>query len=110
MRTACVRLGVGHIAYVPHSLRHGGATADFLLTGSIERVQFRGRWKSMESVRTYVQTARALLAAQAVPAALNALGKQLSAELVTVMAYFLGAAPRAPPRIHARARRVTFHP
>lgn len=107
MRAACVHLGVGHTAYVPHSLRHGGATADFLLTGSIERVQFRGRWKSMESVRTYVQTARALLAAQAVPAALNALGKQLSAELVPVMAHFLSVAPPAPPR--GRTRRVTFH-
>jgi integrase len=107
MRTACVHLGVGHTAYVPHSLRHGGATADFLLSGSIERVQFRGRWKSMESVRTYVQTARALLAAQAVPATLNALGKQLSAELVPVMAHFLGAVPPGPPR--GRARRVTFH-
>jgi integrase len=107
MRAACVHLGVGHTAYVPHSLRHGGATADFLLTGSIERVQFRGRWKSMESVRTYVQTARALLAAQAVPTALNALGKQLSAELVSVMAHFLSVAPPVPLR--GRARRVTFH-
>jgi integrase len=107
MRAACVHLGVGHTAYVPHSLRHGGATADFLLTGSIERVQFRGRWKSMESVRTYVQTARALLAAQAVPAALNALGKQLSAELVAVMAHFRCAVPPATLRGHAR--RVTFH-
>ena len=107
MRAACVHFGVGHIAYVPHSLRHGGATADFLLTGSIERVQFRGRWKSMESVRTYVQTARALLAAQAVPAALNALGKQLGAELVPVMAHFLSVTPPAPLR--GRDRRVTFH-
>jgi hypothetical protein len=107
MRTACVRLGVGHTAYVPHSLRHGGATADFLQTGSIERVQFRGRWKSMESVRTYVQTARALLAAQTVPAALHALGKQLSAELAEVMVVLLGAAQ--PVAAAAHARRVTFH-
>jgi integrase len=108
MRAACVHFGVGHTAYVPHSLRHGGATADFLLTGSIERVQFRGRWKSMESVRTYVQTARALLAAQTVPAALNALGQQLSAELVPVMAHFLCAAPSTAP-VRGHARRVTFH-
>lgn len=106
MRAACAHLGVGHTAYVPHSLRHGGATADFLLTGSIERVQFRGRWKSMESVRTYVQTARALLAAQTVSASLTALGKQLSAELVEVMATFLSAAQ--PAAYAARARRVTF--
>jgi len=107
MRGACVRLGVGDTPYVPHSLRHGGATADFLLTGSIERVQFRGRWKSMESVRTYVQTARALLAAQAIPAALNALGTQLSAELVPVMSHLLQSVPPVDPR-RGRSRRVTF--
>ncbi len=93
MREACVRLGVGHTAYVPHSLRHGGATADFLLSGSIERVQFRGRWKSMESVRTYVQSARALLAAQEVPAALNTLGRQLSDALAPTMEHLLLSVP-----------------
>lgn len=106
MRAACVALGVGHTAYVPHSLRHGGATADFLLTGSIERVQFRGRWKSLESVRTYVQTARALLAAQEVPAALNALGRQLSDALVPTLSYLLGRVPDAMPA--RRPRRVVF--
>ena len=106
MRRACVQLGVGHTAYVPHSLRHGGATADFLLTGSIERVQFRGRWKSMESVRTYVQTARALLAAQSVPAALNQLGMQLSDALVPVVSHLLESIPEVTP--HRRPRRVAF--
>jgi integrase len=106
MRDACDRLGVGHTAYVPHSLRHGGATADFLLTGSIERVQFRGRWKSMESVRTYVQTARALLAAQEVPAALNTLGGLLSDALAPTMIHLLGHVPAVTPA--RRARRVTF--
>jgi integrase len=106
MRDACVQLGVGHTAYVPHSLRHGGATADFLLTGSIERVQFRGRWKSMESVRTYVQTARALLAAQEVPAALNTLGRQLSDALAPTMLYLLGRVPGVLPS--RRLRRVAF--
>lgn len=106
MRNACVQLGVGHTAYVPHSLRHGGATADFLLAGSIERVQFRGRWKSMESLRTYVQTARALLAAQEVPAAINQLGIQLSDALVPVMAHLLQSVPEVLPR--RRQRRVAF--
>lgn len=105
MRNACVQLGIGHTAYVPHSLRHGGATADFLLTGSIERVQFRGRWKSMESVRTYVQTARALLAAQAVPPALNQLGAQLADSLVPVMLHLLASVPGAPLRL---GKRVSF--
>lgn len=98
MRAACARLKLGHTAYVPHSLRHGGATADFLQFGSIERVQFRGRWKSMESVRTYVQTARALLAAQSVPARLNAVGRQLGEELVAVMSHLLLSVPSAPSK------------
>ena len=106
MRAACEQLGLGHTAYVPHSLRHGGATADFLLTGSIERVQFRGRWKSLESLRTYVQTARALLAAQAVPASLNRLGSQLSSELVPVMAHLWQTVPEVASR--RRQRRVAF--
>lgn len=106
MRNACIQLGVGHTPYVPHSLRHGGATADFLKTGSIERVQFRGRWKSMESLRTYVQTARALLAAQDVPVALNIHGMRISDALVPVMVHLLGSVPEVVPR--RRQRRVRF--
>jgi integrase len=106
MRNACVQLGLGHTAYVPHSLRHGGATADFLLSGSIERVQFRGRWKSMESLRTYVQTARALLAAQDVPPALNQLGAQLADSLLPVMTHLLSSVPGVQPL--RRQRRVAF--
>ena len=106
MRNACIQLGVGHTPYVPHSLRHGGATADFLKTGSIERVQFRGRWKSMESLRTYVQTARALLAAQDVPLALNIHGMRISDALVPVMVHLLSSVPEVVPR--RRQRRVRF--
>lgn len=106
MRNACVQLGVGQTPYVPHSLRHGGATADFLRTGSIQHVQFRGRWKLTETVRTYVQTARALLAAQQVPAALNDLGMRLSDALVPVMTHLLHSVPGLFPQ--ARKRRVKF--
>lgn len=106
MRNACDQLGVGPTPYVPHSLRHGGATADFLRTGSIEQVQFRGRWKSMESLRTYVQAARALLAEQDVPPALNMAGMQISDALVPVVAHLLSSVPEMVPR--SRQRRVQF--
>jgi len=108
MRAACSTLGLGATSYVPHSLRHGGATADFLLTGSVERVQFRGRWKSLESVRTYVQTARALLAAQHVPAELNRLGTLLGSALAPVMADLLAIVPEKLPQRRPAKRRVTF--
>jgi hypothetical protein len=102
-------LGVGDTPYVPHSLRHGGATADFLRTQDIARVQFRGRWKLQETARTYLQTARtylqtarALLAAQRVPARLNQLGAQLDADLLSIMSDLFAQSPAEP------ARRVRF--
>ena len=104
LRYACVELGVEHCHYVAHSLRHGGASADFLENGSVERVMFRGRWKSMESLRTYVQSARALLAALDVPASLNSLGMQLSDSLPDVMAHLIRSVPEVTPRM----RRVAF--
>lgn len=106
IRNCCVQLGVGHISYVPHSLRHGGATADFLARGDVEYVHFRGRWKSIESVRTYIQTARALLAAQQVPAHLNTLGILLGDEIVAVLEHGRRSIPEVVPR--KRAKRVTF--
>lgn len=104
LRQSCLELGLSHCHYVPHSFRHGGASADFLIHGSIERVQFRGRWKQMESLRTYVQSARALLAAQSIPPALNQLGMQLSDSLPEVLAHFLSTVPE----VTARQRRVAF--
>jgi integrase len=98
LRHACAELGLSHCHYTPHSLRHGGASSDFLTHGSIERVQFRGRWKQMESLRTYVQSARAMLAAQSVPPALNELGMRLSDSLADVMALLLSTVPEVQPR------------
>lgn len=106
LRNACVELGLGHIPYVPHSLRHGGATADFLSKGSVEYVHFRGRWKSIESLRTYIQTARALLAAQNVPRRLNTLGLALSDDIVYVLTHLRRTVAEVVPR--GRAHSVTF--
>ena len=103
-RTAVALQLPGH--YTPHSLRHGGTTDDFLRNGSVERVQFRGRWKSLESVRRYVQTARAVLAAQQVPPQLSELGVTLSAALVPALTHLLSTVPAAVPRVYQR--RVTF--
>ena len=58
----------------------------------------------METLRTYVQSARALLAAQQVPPELNQLGMQLSDSLTAVMALLLESVPEVRPRL----RRVAF--
>lgn len=102
MHSASVAHGVGHIPYVPHSLRHGGATHDFARTNSVAHVQFRGRWKSLESVRRYVQMSKALLAAHDIPQPLHDLGLLLSGSVVAVMRGILDTVPAAVPR------RVTF--
>lgn len=60
-------LGVSHIPYVPHSLRHGGATYDYLRGHTVEQIMFRGRWAAMESARRYIQTSRALLIMLQIP-------------------------------------------
>jgi integrase len=59
-KQTCHQLGLSH-KYVPHSLRHGGATRWHLLGHPIEDVLLRGRWASIKSARRYVQAGRALL-------------------------------------------------
>ena len=60
LHMVCDQLGLSS-AYVPHSLRHGGATRLFLSGTPIESVMERGRWASTKSTRHYIQTGRALL-------------------------------------------------
>jgi integrase len=80
--------------YVPHSLRHGGASTDYLHSGSIDDVLFRGRWKRTEAAKTYIQCSRALLAAQHVPPHAARLGQQLEAlGLPALFASWLADAP-----------------
>jgi integrase len=58
---ACAAFGLDGYGYSPHSLRHGGATRHHLQGRPITDIQFRGRWSSSKSVRTYIQSGRALL-------------------------------------------------
>lgn len=39
------RLGLSDFGYVLHSLRHGGATADFCNNVPYDMIQLRGRWR-----------------------------------------------------------------
>ena len=107
LHAACASLGVGdeHHPYVPHSLRHGGATHDFLRGATIEQVMYRGRWKAMESARRYIQQGAALLAAQRVPRRLHLSGQQLAAELLPLMQHLMDSVPTAAV---PSQRRVSF--
>ena len=96
--------GIGSTPYVPHSLRHGGATRDFLLGDTIEQIMFRGRWKAMDSARVYIQTGRALLAAQAVPDSLCQLGARIDERLQHVLRLLWTHVPNSTP-VASRTRR-----
>lgn len=65
-RKICDNLGLDR--YVPHSLRHGGATKMFLEEGmTVETVMERGRWASSRTARRYIQSGRSLLLGTRVP-------------------------------------------
>jgi len=98
-------LGLSPTPYVPHSLRHGGATHDFMQGRSIEQIMFRGRWKAMEPARRYIQQGRAMLAQQNVPLELHRAGTSLARCLVPIMQHYFHTVPSQ--RLGSR-RRVTF--
>lgn len=77
-KAACLQLGLDHIGYVPHSLRHGGATRDYLGGMPLEDVMFRGRWASTKSARHYIQSGRALLLSLHIPPYIHQRGIALS--------------------------------
>jgi hypothetical protein len=76
------QLQIEKLGFVPHSLRHGSAVLDLLQGDTIEQVMYRGRWRKVDSARTYLQSGRALLLAVQVPAQLVTLGGQLANNLI----------------------------
>lgn len=70
-------------AYTPHSLRHGGATFDFINGMDIERILLRGRWAAHKSCRLYIRQGRSLLLAADVPLLVAAVGDVLSDNIIT---------------------------
>lgn len=110
LHQAATAVGLGHIPYVPHSLRHGGATRDFLLGASIEQIMFHGRWVAMESARRYIQTSRALLMLQAIPAEVADLGALLAGHIEDVLRLLMDSVPllRGARVVSAGRRRVQF--
>ena len=85
LHSACVALGIDHVGYVPHSLRHGGATHDHLCDMPIEDIMLHGRWPSNKSARMYIQTGRSLLLAQSIPTSVLRLASLLSCDVASSM-------------------------
>lgn len=75
-RRATRALGLSD-SFVPHSLRHGGATELWMDGLDVESILLRGRWRSNSSIRTYVQTGPALLSQSTMPPTVASLGAAL---------------------------------
>ena len=83
-KAACADLGLSK-DYVPHSLRHGGATHDFLLGMPLEEILRHGRWSSTKSARHYIQSGRALLLLTSVPPCIPELAQALVPSVLGTM-------------------------
>jgi hypothetical protein len=70
------------IPYVPHSLRHGGATFDFMNGHSITDIMARGRWAATKSALRYIQEGRQLLMMNSIPPWIHSFGLMVSQQLV----------------------------
>lgn len=77
-------LGLSGAGFVPHSLRHGGATTDFMKGLTIETILHRGRWAVSASARTYIHSGQALLLMVNAPQ-LQILGAKLQLKLEGIM-------------------------
>lgn len=64
---ACNVNGLGGYDFVPHCLRHSGATHDHLLQVPMKDIIQRGRWRSAKSASTYIHSCKSLLARLNVP-------------------------------------------
>jgi len=80
-KAACASLGLSS-AYVPHSLRHGGATRAHLLGMPLEDILIRGRWASSKSARRYIQAGRAMLMTMEVADSVQVLAKAVAGDLL----------------------------
>ncbi|CAK0903184.1 unnamed protein product [Prorocentrum cordatum] len=61
-RTGLQQIGCRHLALSPYSLRRGGATHEFLLSGDLSKVMLRGRWGSARTVKICIQDGAAIIA------------------------------------------------
>jgi integrase len=78
----CSELGLSS-SYVPHSLRHGGATFMHRAGRSIADIRHRGRWAAVKSAEHYIQSGPALLLQTSVPPAISSRADILAKNVVT---------------------------
>jgi integrase len=107
MHSVCAELDLSEYHIVPHSLRHGGATRDFMRHNDVTQVMHRGRWASTKSAARYIQQGPAqLLQQHGVPARLTQLGHTLAASLAACLQHLRDTVPSTATH---RPKEVRFH-
>jgi integrase len=94
--------------YVPHSLRHGGATALYMRGVSLETILHMGRWASMKSARYYVQSGEAILLGMKPAVEAFAMGFIVDMDVFGTLSSLKlqhAVKARAPSNARSRARR-----
>ncbi len=83
-KASCAALAIGLSPhYVPHSLRHGGATHDHIVGWPLEEILRHGRWATTKSARHYIQAGRSLMLSTDVPPDVAELARTLGACVLT---------------------------
>jgi integrase len=80
-KASCQSLGLSK-AYVPHSLRHGGATRLYMKDTPIEDIRALGRWRSVASCLHYCQWGRAVIGSVRAPKAVKKVANAVAKALV----------------------------
>lgn len=86
LRDTLSALGLSHLHFRPHSLRHGGATHDYVYNHmSINEVVRRGRWANQKNASRYIQTLAAVDLTYLVPQQLDSDGHAFDSQLLMIM-------------------------
>ena len=81
-KRACKQLGLSE-SFVPHSLRHGGATTLYMLKVPVMDIKVRGRWKAVSTVERYLQAGEAVMFTVRAPKATLELGHRVATDPLT---------------------------
>ena len=67
--------------FVPHSLRHGGATTDYMLKVPVVDIKVRGRWSQLKTVERYMQAGEAAIGSVFIPDSVIESGERVARDL-----------------------------
>ena len=82
-------LGIDHIHFTPHSIRHGAATDAFLRGISSDIIQERGRWSTDKARKIYIQSTRSHAIQLQIPTKLANTAHTLTTNILAIFTPFI---------------------